>query len=59
MSSHHESIIREPLITGENITYAKVTEDVLVRVIVPTTVRTKYVGLIGLTTGTTLVLIII
>ena len=32
MSSHHESIIREPLITGENITYAKVTEDVLVPV---------------------------
>mgnify|MGYP000262059211 CR=1 FL=1 len=32
MSSHHESILREPLITGENITYAKVTDDVLVPV---------------------------
>jgi len=32
MSSHHESILREPLITGENITYAKITEDVLVPV---------------------------
>src|SRR5215471_13945422 len=29
MASHNESIIREPLITGENITYAKITEDVL------------------------------
>ena len=29
MASHNESIIREPLITGENITYAKVTEDIL------------------------------
>ena len=28
MSSHHESIIREPLITGTNITYNKITEDV-------------------------------
>ncbi|MGI4727299.1 MAG: NrfD/PsrC family molybdoenzyme membrane anchor subunit [Janthinobacterium lividum] len=32
MSSHHESIIREPLITGDNITYAKITEDILVPV---------------------------
>ncbi len=29
MSSNHESIIREPLITGDNITYAKITEDIL------------------------------
>src|ERR1700759_345429 len=29
MSSHHESIIREPLITGNNITYGKITNDVL------------------------------
>ena len=29
MSSHNESILREPLITGENITYAKITDDVL------------------------------
>lgn len=28
MSSHHESIIREPLITGSDITYDKITEDV-------------------------------
>ncbi len=28
MSSHHESIIREPLITGSSITYNKITEDV-------------------------------
>src|SRR5690554_4014377 len=32
MSSHNESIIREPLVTGENITYAKVTDDILVSV---------------------------
>lgn len=32
MSSHHESILREPLITGDNITYSKVTEDILVPV---------------------------
>lgn len=32
MSSHHESIIREPLITGDNITYAKITDDILVPV---------------------------
>jgi len=32
MSSHNESIIREPLITGENITYAKITDDILVSV---------------------------
>jgi len=32
MSSHHESILREPLVTGENITYSKVTEDILVPV---------------------------
>lgn len=32
MSSHNESIIREPLITGENITYAKITNDILVPV---------------------------
>jgi molybdopterin-containing oxidoreductase family membrane subunit len=29
MSSHSESIIREPLITGKNITYAQITNDVL------------------------------
>jgi Ni/Fe-hydrogenase subunit HybB-like protein len=29
MASHSESIIREPLITGENITYAQITNDVL------------------------------
>src|ERR1700761_130319 len=29
MSSHNESIVREPLITGKDITYAKITEDVL------------------------------
>lgn len=32
MSSHHESILREPLVTGDNITYSKVTEDILVPV---------------------------
>ena len=29
MASHSESIIREPLITGTDITYAKITDDVL------------------------------
>jgi molybdopterin-containing oxidoreductase family membrane subunit len=29
MASHSESIIREPLITGKDITYAKITDDVL------------------------------
>lgn len=29
MSSSHESIIREPLITGDNITYSKITNDIL------------------------------
>ena len=29
MASHKESIIREPLITGEGITYAQITNDVL------------------------------
>jgi hypothetical protein len=29
MASHSESIIREPLITGKDITYAKITNDVL------------------------------
>ncbi|NCD70515.1 NrfD/PsrC family molybdoenzyme membrane anchor subunit [Mucilaginibacter agri] len=29
MSSHSESIIREPLITGKDITYAQITNDVL------------------------------
>src|ERR1700712_3773505 len=29
MSSHNESIIREPLITGKNITYAQITDDIL------------------------------
>ncbi|HWV73092.1 MAG TPA: NrfD/PsrC family molybdoenzyme membrane anchor subunit [Pseudosphingobacterium sp.] len=32
MSSHNESILREPLVTGKNITYAKVTNDILVPV---------------------------
>ncbi len=32
MSSHHESILREPLVTGENITYSRVTEEILVPV---------------------------
>lgn len=32
MSTHNESIIRQPLVTGENITYAKVTNDILVSV---------------------------
>jgi len=32
MSSHNESIIREPLVTGKDITYAKVTDDILVPV---------------------------
>ena len=32
MSSHNESIIREPLITGKDITYAKITDDILVPV---------------------------
>ncbi len=32
MSSHNESILREPLVTGEGITYAKVTDDILVPV---------------------------
>jgi len=32
MSSHNESILREPLVTGKNITYAKVTDDILVPV---------------------------
>ncbi len=29
MAGHNESILREPLITGENITYSKITEDIL------------------------------
>lgn len=29
MSGHNESILREPLITGKNITYAQITEEVL------------------------------
>jgi hypothetical protein len=29
MASHSESIIREPLITGTNITYGQITDDVL------------------------------
>src|SRR5476651_788470 len=29
MASHNESIIREPLITGKDITYAKITDDIL------------------------------
>jgi Ni/Fe-hydrogenase subunit HybB-like protein len=32
MSSHNESILREPLITGKDITYAKVTDDILLPV---------------------------
>src|SRR5690606_6301631 len=32
MSSHNESILREPLVTGKNITYAKVTDDILLPV---------------------------
>jgi molybdopterin-containing oxidoreductase family membrane subunit len=32
MSAHHESIIREPLVTGDDITYARVTREVLVPV---------------------------
>lgn len=32
MSSHNESILREPLITGKDITYAKITDDILVPV---------------------------
>lgn len=32
MSSHNESIIRQPLVTGKNITYAKVTDDILLPV---------------------------
>jgi len=32
MASHNESIIREPLITGKNITYAQITNDVLLPV---------------------------
>ncbi|HTH81707.1 MAG TPA: NrfD/PsrC family molybdoenzyme membrane anchor subunit, partial [Mucilaginibacter sp.] len=32
MSSHNESIIREPLITGKDITYAKITDDILLPV---------------------------
>lgn len=32
MSAHNESILREPLITGDNITYAKITSDILVPV---------------------------
>ena len=32
MSSHNESIIREPLVTGKDITYAKVTDDILLPV---------------------------
>ena len=29
MSGHKESILREPLITGNDITYAKITNDIL------------------------------
>jgi Ni/Fe-hydrogenase subunit HybB-like protein len=29
MASHNESIIREPLLTGKDITYAKITNDIL------------------------------
>ncbi len=29
MSGHSESILREPLITGQNITYAQITEEIL------------------------------
>jgi molybdopterin-containing oxidoreductase family membrane subunit len=32
MSSHNESILREPLITGKNITYSRITEEVLMPV---------------------------
>jgi len=32
MSSHNESILREPLVTGKDITYAKVTGDILLPV---------------------------
>src|SRR5690606_3562772 len=32
MSSHNESILREPLITGKNITYAQITDDILLPV---------------------------
>ena len=32
MSGHNESILREPLITGTNITYAKITDDILMPV---------------------------
>lgn len=32
MSSHHESIIREPLVTGDDITYVRVTREVLIPV---------------------------
>ena len=32
MASHHESILREPLITGKNITYSRITEEVLMPV---------------------------
>ena len=32
MSSHNESILREPLVTGKDITYAQVTNDILVPV---------------------------
>ncbi|MFC7523864.1 NrfD/PsrC family molybdoenzyme membrane anchor subunit [Parapedobacter sp. GCM10030251] len=32
MSSHNESILREPLVTGKDITYAKVTDDILLPV---------------------------
>ncbi|MGF1925354.1 MAG: NrfD/PsrC family molybdoenzyme membrane anchor subunit, partial [Bacteroidia bacterium] len=32
MSGHNESILREPLITGKDITYAKITDDILLPV---------------------------
>jgi Ni/Fe-hydrogenase subunit HybB-like protein len=32
MSGHNESILREPLITGTDITYAKITDDILMPV---------------------------
>jgi Ni/Fe-hydrogenase subunit HybB-like protein len=32
MASHNESIIREPLMTGKDITYAKITNDILLPV---------------------------
>ncbi|WP_270089481.1 NrfD/PsrC family molybdoenzyme membrane anchor subunit [Sphingobacterium sp. SYP-B4668] len=32
MSSHNESILREPLMTGRDITYAKITDDILLPV---------------------------